>query len=290
MKIGLVTCEKLPLLSRDDQKLIPLFTEKGIKSVPVVWNDPQVNWNQFDHLIIRSVWDYHLNPEGFLDWLGHLEKLNVKTLNPISVLRNNHNKFYLQDLEMKGVRIVPTLFFGQNKKVDLSTASNLGWKKVVLKPAISASAHLTNLVDLNQDRNRLDSILQGYSDRDLLVQKYMPEIQETGELSIIFLNRRFSHAVIKKSAVGEFRIQSEFGGVVHPFSPESNVLETAQFILSLFDVDLLYARVDGILKEGVFVLMEIELIEPDLFLGFSDQATEKFVSSATSMIHKNNLL
>lgn len=279
MNVGIVTCQKCKDLTVSEQALIPIFRAEGVKATPVVWNDPGIGWGKFDLLVIRSIWDYHLHPEKFLAWLTHLEKKKIKTLNPIPTLRRNYHKFYLRELEKQGVRIVPTAFIEKTERLDLSGVKNTGWQKAVIKPAISASAYRTQVFEWPA-KEKIEKEFRAFArNQDLLVQQFIPEVQSAGELSLIFLNRVFSHGILKEPGKGEFRVQKEFGGKASAYEPSQAIIHTAAKIISLFDGNLLYARIDGIVRGGEFILMEAELIEPDLFLDYQGDAKDQFVKS-----------
>lgn len=284
MRIGLVTCQKKPLLTESEQLLIPIFKSKGHSAEPVVWDDASVNWMYYDGLIIRSIWDYHLKASVFDDWLNQLEALSMKVLNPIELIRKNKNKRYLLDLQKQGVVIAPTVFQKKTHSLDLSFLRELSWEKFVIKPTISASAYLTKL--FNADA--IDEVEREYKvfaiDRDFLIQEFIPEIKTSGELSLIFFNRIYSHSVLKMPKADEFRVQEDFGGVTERYQPTDSIVQSAKKILSCFEGQILYARVDGVLKEGQFILMEVELIEPELFLVYKSQSYEKFVDAALDLL------
>ena len=279
MKIGIVTCKKCPNLTASEQSLIPLFLESGASASPVVWNDPRVVWEEFSLLLIRSIWDYHLYPEEFNLWLTMLENARVRTLNPIGILKANHHKFYLRQLERQGVRILPSLFIEKGNAFNLSKIKMVGWQRAVIKPAISASAYQTRVFDLSELTDVENDYRVFAMSHDLLVQEFTPAIQENGELSIIFINQKYSHAVLKKPRQGEYRVQAEYGGHATAYQPHTKIILAAAKILTYFDEETLYARIDGIAKGDEFTLMEAELIEPDLFLDAHPDARTKLVES-----------
>src|SRR5262245_2634270 len=110
MRLGIATCAKCPQLIPAEQELAALLRAKGIVVKPQIWNDPEADWSTLDAVLVRSIWDYHLHPEAFLRWLTRLANLQIPVWNPLEVLRWNHHKFYLRELETKGVSIVPSLF------------------------------------------------------------------------------------------------------------------------------------------------------------------------------------
>jgi glutathione synthase/RimK-type ligase-like ATP-grasp enzyme len=284
MKIAILTCEKCPALAPRDLHLLPLFANRNVQADVVIWNDPAVDWRAYDGLLFRSVWDYHLRTEEFNNWLNHLAQLNIKTLNPVETIRQNQHKFYLRELESKGIEIIPTVFIDKTDTLDFSIIKSCNWPRAVIKPAVSASSYLTTLFDL-ADWQKIESEYQPVAaQRDLLLQPYMPEIKETGELSLVFFNRKYSHAVIKRAPQHDFRVQAEYGGEHFVFNPEKEVIETAENIISLVKGPLLYARVDGLLKNRRFVLMELELLEPDLYFDAHPEASERYVDGVVELI------
>lgn len=283
MKLAIATCTKQPQLAESDKPLIPLFERSGVTVEPAIWNDENVNWQSYDGVLIRSVWDYHLHPVGFGNWLTMLKAKSVYTLNPVATIRQNQHKFYLKQLQQKGIEIVPTVFLDKTENLDLSEIKTLGWEKAVIKPAVSASAFLTRLFAVNDLQLIEREFKEVASERELLVQPFMPEVTEQGEISMLFFNRKYSHAVLKVPQRGDFRVQKEFGGVTTAFNPDKTVVESATNILEQVEGELLYGRVDGIIKDGRFVLMELELIEPFLFFDYKEGAMEKFVNEAIKL-------
>lgn len=290
MKVGIVTCAKFPHLIDEEKPLLELFAKKGIQATPLVWNNTSTDWEHYDCLLLRSTWDYHLHVEEFFSWLDHLKKQNITTLNPLEVVNWNHHKFYLRELEKKGVNIIPTFFLEKGSDFSLTELKSNGWEQAVIKPAISANSHLTELFHITDSEFLEEKYRRLAQNHDFLVQRYMPEIQTEGEVSLVYFGKQFSHAVLKKPTSGDFRVQADYGGKVEPFYPNSAVLNTGSQILSHVPHNLLYARVDGILHENQFFLMELELIEPKLFFNCSAASISIFVELATQLLQSNHLL
>lgn len=278
MRLGIVTCEKCRQLIPSEQALLPLLLNYKIKGIPAVWNDQAVDWRSFDALLVRSVWDYHLFPEQFEKWLSTIERLGLPVWNPVNVLRWNAHKFYLKELADKKLPVAQTMFFRQGEEDVTSQLVAKGWQQVVIKPAISASGYRTLSIDLNDSRS-VQLLAEASQHGDFLVQPFVPEITRDGELSLIFFNKEFSHAALKRPAEGDFRVQAEHGGYEVRFEPDEETIRQAAGVLDGAEVDTLYARVDGFMKGGTFHLMELELIEPDLFLELDPLARERFAAS-----------
>jgi glutathione synthase/RimK-type ligase-like ATP-grasp enzyme len=284
MKIGILTCDKLPELLVSEQVLIPALSKHNIDAKAVIWNDKKIVWSTFDYLIFRNTWDYFEKETEFNIWLDHIEKLGIKTLNPIAVIKQNKHKFYLREMEKQGILILPTLFIDKTDQLNLKEIIPSHWKKAVIKPAFSAGSYLTEVFDveaIDQINTQYQNIAQ---EKELLLQEFMPEIQTLGETSFIFFNKKFSHAVNKKPAEGDFRIQSQFGGKYELTKPSPELIKKAQNIVNTFSGDLLYARVDGIVIENELHLMEVECIEPDLYFELCEGALDRFVNTIVELI------
>ena len=281
MNIAIATCHKVPTLTDSEKLLIPLYLQKGIIAAPEVWNSTKVKWEKYEVIIIRSLWDYHLRPKLFLTWLSLLKSLGIKVLNDANIIKENHNKFYLKNLEKKGVSIVPTQYIpsGQPLEVD-----ELNWDKMVIKPAISASSYRTKLFKKEEFEEIQKEYEEWLKTSDYLIQKFIPEIQSFGELSIIFFNRKYSHTILKTATSNEFRVQSDFGGKSQVYKPTKRIIETAERIISMQTGDLLYARIDGTIINENFVLMEAELIEPELFFNLAPKSTNSFVNATLELL------
>src|SRR5881392_4385927 len=184
-RIALATSAKLPTLNDDDRLLIPALAELGLGAVPAVWDSPDVCWEEFQGVLVRSCWDYHHRLEEFLAWVSRLERAGVPVWNPPAVLRWNSHKGCLRDLAARGVPIVPTRWLARGRRVDLARVlREEGWRSAVVKPAVSASASgtwPTGRDGAGDDQARLDELLQA---GDVMVQPLVDEVRETGEWSL----------------------------------------------------------------------------------------------------------
>ncbi|MGH2666876.1 ATP-grasp domain-containing protein [Flavobacterium sp.] len=284
MNIALLTCENLPELTSADQLLIPELAKYNIAAKAVIWDDKKINWTDFDYLIFRNTWDYFEKESEFNLWLDRIEKLGVKTLNSIEVIKENKHKFYLREMKENGILIIPTIFIDKTTNLNLPDIIPSDWTKAVIKPAFSGGAYQTTVFGLDTIAEINDEYQSIASEKELLLQQFMPEIQTLGETSFIFFNKKFSHCINKKPIEGDFRVQSQFGGEYTLTQPSSELIEAAQKIVNQFDGNLLYARVDGIIIENELHLMEIECIEPDLYFNLSDGSQERFVKSILELI------
>ncbi|NJM79236.1 MAG: hypothetical protein HC854_05695 [Flavobacterium sp.] len=283
-KVALLTCEKFPLLTPSDQLLIPALAKHKIQAKVEIWDNASVNWINYDYLIFRNTWDYYEKEQQFNLWLDQIEKLGIKTLNSLDIIQENKHKFYLKDLQEKGVNIIPTLFQKKTNQLDLKSIIPKHWKKIVIKPAFSAGSYLTEVFDATEIENINSKYTSIASQKELLIQEFKSEIKIEGETSFLFFNKQFSHCVNKKPAENDFRIQVQFGGKYTLIQPSKALIEQAQKIVNLFPENLLYTRVDGIIIDNQIHLMEVECIEPDLYFTLAPNALDKFVTSILELI------
>lgn len=275
--ICLVTCTRLTAPTRSDALFAEALRGRGHDVTWAAWTDPSVAWAAFDRVILRSTWDYFLRFDEFMAWLDGVERDGARLLNPPSLVRWNAHKRYLAELEARGAAVVPTAWLRQG---EAGTAVALdGTERVVVKPAVSGGAHETWVTALPfgaMDRARIEALRR---EVDLLVQPFLPAIAEEGEISALFLGGRFSHAVRKRPKPGDFRVQVEHGGLTEAITLEPAWRAAAEEVLALVPAPTLYARIDLVRWEGKPRVMEVEVIEPDLFLDYAPGAAERLAAA-----------
>lgn len=278
--ICLVTCRRVPQLAEDDRPLHQALQKAGWPVDIAVWDDPDVPWSTYRAVILRSTWDYHLRPAEFRSWLHACEEAGIRLWNPPGLMQWNLHKAYLQELANNGLPTVPTEFLRCGQSCDLERLLDArGWSDAVVKPAISATAHQTfrtSSATAKIDNPRLESYL---ASADFIVQPFVPEIESAGEISFLFFGGRYSHAVLKKARQGDFRVQSDFGGSATLITPDARLLAQAHRIAEAIPEPWLYARIDVVNCGGQLVVMEVELIEPQLFLLLFEEAASNLVAA-----------
>jgi glutathione synthase/RimK-type ligase-like ATP-grasp enzyme len=279
-KIAFATSRELKDLTPDDRLAAQALARRGVTVVPAVWNDPKVDWSAFDRVIVRSPWDYHRHAADFLQWFATLDRAGVPVDNPTSVLRWNLDKVYLKWIEERGGSVVPTEWIPKGGTADVAEVlKRRGWSRGVVKPTVSASAANTWIVSAAssaQDAKKMAPLLQNSG---LMIQPYLAEIETEGELSMLFYGGKYSHTIRKLPAAGDFRVQTDHGGTVEMATPSPGTLAEALRIVELRDEDLLYARVDGVVVGDEFLLMEFEVLEPQLFFPFHPEAADRFADA-----------
>jgi glutathione synthase/RimK-type ligase-like ATP-grasp enzyme len=263
VRIALATSAEHPDLHEHDLPLVIALRTAGLEPVVELWTDPSVDWSSYDAVLLRSVWDYHTRYLEFTGWLDQLDKASVRVLNDSALVRWNADKSYLLELRERGVAIVPSQVAAGACLREV--VGGLSGQEVVIKPTVSASALHTVRGLAGSDE--LSRALDDLPDTVYLVQPFQPEIQTDGEWSLMYFGGVYSHAVVKRPVAGDYRVQHEFGGSAVLAEPSTAILAGATDALTAAGATTAsYARVDGIVANGRFLLMELELIEPYLFL------------------------
>lgn len=275
-KIAILICEKFNRVPThvDNHELILPFEQNGMCYEEVIWDEPSIDFSRYDAFLVRATWDYIDKRGLFLERMRLLESMGIPLFNSLEILAWNSHKGYLLDLEKSGVPIIPTRILSQAKeplveKILLEIPS----KEYIIKPAVSGGAHRTFRAHA-EDIQRLYE--EHYSlEEEVLIQPFIPGIME-GEWSLIFFEGRFSHAVLSQPAAGDFRAQRMHGGTVNSASPPQDLVDSAKKALACIPGGIpLYARADFVRHADRFLLMELELIEPSLFLKFDSPGAAK---------------
>ncbi|HEX8139583.1 MAG TPA: hypothetical protein VF544_18635 [Pyrinomonadaceae bacterium] len=289
-RVAFVTYADLPLLYDDDRLAAELLRSRGVEVEAALWDSQKVKWEEFDAVVLRSCWEYHLRTREFLDWVALMERRGVRLWNPPGVVRENADKHYLRRLEAEGVRVAPTVWVEPGDDFDLAASlEQQGWPQAVIKPTVSMSAYktwITTPLRAVADDREVREIL---SNSGVMIQRFVPEVQTHGEWSFVFFMKEYSHAVLKMPKPGDFRTQRDFGGRHAESNPPPRLVEQAQDIILKVKEPLLYARVDGVEVDEELTLMELELIDPVLFFGHSAGAAGRFADAVEMLARRDNL-
>lgn len=276
-RVALVTSTAFPLLYEDDLLLARALEQIGISAIPAIWNDASVEWDSFAALVIRTPWDYFEHVDEFRAWLDARTASRVLMCNSSDILQWNFDKRYLQDLEAAGVAIVPTVCIARGEKADVAALARArGWNEIVVKPTISGGAYRTYRFLVDDAATYTNDIALTLQDRGVLVQPFLPEILSGGELSLLFFDGLYSHAVCKRPKAGDYRVQFQFGGTNENVEVEPTLVAQARACVLASPSLPVYARVDGVVKDGQFLLMELEVFEPLMFLARHPDAPARF--------------
>lgn len=299
-RIALATCADLPHLDTDDAPILDALRARGAAPDALVWDDPSVDWATYDLVVIRSTWDYALRREEFLAWADRVEATTT-LVNPAAVVRWNTDKHYLAELERAGVPVVPTTWLEVERNLT-SRALHTRFPahgEFVIKPAVSAGS-----VDTGR-YTAIDAVSRGLAiqharrllaaGRTVMVQRYLTSVDTVGERAHVFLDGEYSHSVLKGAMLdgpdvgvdGVYKEErtSPIEASAAEIALSERVIDTARRRLAEAGHDvggapLLYARVDLVSgDDGEPVLMELELVEPSVFVTLSDGALERFADA-----------
>jgi glutathione synthase/RimK-type ligase-like ATP-grasp enzyme len=234
---------------------------RGVEVVHRSWAEA-ADLRSFDLVMPLLAWGYHKAAERWAECVARWEGEGVRLANAASVLRWNSDKTYLARLAERGAPVVPTLFVdGVSEAVLRDAAARFGCARLVAKPVASAGAWRTIRWP--------DEAVEAGPPGAAMVQPYLASIESAGEVSLLFFGGRFSHAIVKRPRAGDYRVQPEFDGVIAAHVPAADEMAAAELVLGAVGEKLVYARVDLVRgAEGRVELIEVEAIEPDLYLGY----------------------
>ncbi len=275
---------------QDDVLLTAALEQRGLKVFRTPWDDPQFNWSRTRAALFRTPWDYYYRYDEFRSWLTQTAKRTILVNPPRSVLWNLDKK-YLLELARKGIPIPSTLFIPCGSEGSLASwFQRSGWSKAVLKPCVSASAWHTFLLDAST----LPTVAPVFRDlnqnNEFLLQAFQEKVPVEGERSLVIIEGQVAHAELKLASKGDFRVQEEFGGYLQSFTPSPEEAALALRAVALCPEPVLYARVDLITRnDGVPALMEMELMEPELWLRRHPDSVTRFADAiARRLSRKEN--
>lgn len=259
----------------DDRLAIAPLARRGLDVRFVAWEHARPT-AEVAGWVVRSPWNYCAHWEAFLEALAPLSPL----LNPLNVVRWNSNKRYLLELAEAGVPIIPSVVAPREALADVADAT--GWQHMVIKPCVSAGG--SGVRRLMADDLFEEAWLQGLPEGEFLIQPFQDDVIEQGEVSSLFFGSRYSHSVRKRPASGEFLVHEEHGGRIEPTQVSPALISESEAVLRLCPGTCSYARVDWIETGRGPRLVEVELIEPELFLRMHPEAPERFAESVVSAL------
>lgn len=263
-----------------DHLLFEPLNKRGWSVREISWRNKEVDWNQFEAVIIRSPWDYQQDPGAFLKALQNIEQSSAHLENGLELVKWNIDKTYLQDLERKGIEIVPSLWRKTFKENEVTTFfETLDTSEIIIKPTISANADDTFWINRSEVKKYSQKLSNTFNNRPFLIQPFMESIVNEGEFSLFFFGKTYSHSILKIPKADDFRVQEEHGGQLKPIEPEPELREAAQKLLHKIEPAPLYSRMDYVrTAAGSFALMELELIEPSLYFNMDPESPRRFAN------------
>lgn len=271
----------------EDQLLRIALEKQGWKVHRTNWDDPHFDWSQTRYALFRTTWDYFDRFDEFSAWL---EKTSAITqfINPLELIKWNLDKHYLLELAEKGIVIPPTLFIEPGDRRTLQEIfDEAGWKDGILKPAVSGAGRHTykiNEDNLAEHESTYQMLIQKES---MLLQEFQHQITTKGEVALMVMGGQYTHAVLKRAKAGDFRVQDDFGGSVHPYEPDVSLIYFAEELVQQIQPMPLYARVDIIWdNQDQPCVSELELIEPELWMRKFPESADILSKSISSYMIK----
>lgn len=260
-----------------DHFLFEPMKQKGWDVQEISWRAKDVNWSDYDVVVVRSTWDYMKDKEAFLKVLEEIDQSDAHLENSLDILGWNIEKTYLKEVEERGVACIPTLWC---ERFDIAQEDTffdrLGVDEIVIKPILSAGARDTFRIKVGEFSGVVSALQDAFSDRAFMVQPFLKEIIDPGEFSLFYFGGEHSHTIQKKPKENDYRVQEEHGGILSKVDPDVDMLAVAEKALALMDEMPLYARVDLVPYDGAYRLMELELIEPSLYFDQDEEAAPRF--------------
>ncbi len=265
----------------DDHLLVEELQLLGHTVCAIDWR-ADINWSDFDLALIRGTWDYHLHLDEFIMKMSEISASTI-LLNPLSIIEWNSNKKYLSELERNGVSIVPTIFHELLDESKLNQAFiDLDSEKIIVKPQVSANS-LDTIITRKGDKKAL----QTFNNRPCMIQPFIDSINTIGEYSVYFFEGEYSHAIIKKPASGDFRVQEDFGGTQEEIDVDEKLMIHSKQAVKDLPKDVFYARVDSVLHGNEYQLMELELIEPGMYFRYCNGSAKRFAKCIDKYLQNN---
>lgn len=269
---------------QDDSLLAEALERRGWSVEAVDWKDGSVAWGAFDLVLIRSPWDYYLTPDFFLKRIREIAESCRRLIHSESLVLANINKRYLTQLDRHQDWVIPTEIVAADSVPSIDWRSrfrNLKPDRLIVKPLISAGSFRTLAIDLARLRESEVLIAETFQSEAVIVQPFLPTVCDDGEHSLIFLGGDYYHAILKRPKSGDFRVQVQHGGIYKRWEPDPWLVAASRTLLEHFQPGTLYARLDWVRSPDMaspvpYLLMEIEMIEPDLYLRFTERGIEYY--------------
>ncbi|WP_062786369.1 ATP-grasp domain-containing protein [Aquitalea pelogenes] len=263
----------------EDGLVLDALTKQGLRVARKAWDDPDFDWQQTRSLLFRTTWDYFDRYAEFRPWLNKVAK-QTTLFNSAALIDWNIDKHYLRFIAEKGINVVKTHYIEKGDKRTLAQClAESGWSDAILKPVVSGSARHTYRLAPTNTLALECTFAELVQQEALLLQPFQHAILTEGEISLMVIDGQFSHAIRKVPKTGDFRVQDDHGGSVHPHMASLEEQRFAEQAVACVPFDVLYARVDIVRDNaGQLAIMEVEMIEPELFFRYRPEAADSLAS------------
>lgn len=269
----------------EDALVTEALGERGLTAQRVDWARADVDWSSFGAAVFRTTWDYFERWSEFSAWLPAVAE-QTRLVNPLSTVQWNADKHYLRDLAAKGIPVAPTEFLERDDPRTLGMVmAERGWPRVVLKPAVSGAARHTYRVSTAEVRAHEPILRERLGHEAMMVQPFLPDIVDRGEVTVVAIDGEPTHALLKRAKPGDFRVQDDHGGNVHAHDASPAELSLAAAAMAACDPVPCYGRVDMVRDPaGQLVVMELELIEPELWFRLHPPAAARLADALAARL------
>lgn len=272
------TCDQYPSLHPRNSPLLAALEAEGIEPREVPWTDPACEWGRADAVLVSQTWDYTTQKDRFLAWVREVGAA-TRLMNSAEVIAWNAHKGYLKDLATRGAPTIPTAWLDRGARVTLADVlAREGWREAVVKPVVGAAARDTFRVRPGEAAAHEADFARVVAQEEVMVQPFLDGVTSRGEVSLFFFGGEYSHTVRKVPKEGDYRAHFFFGADTTGAEPTPEEVRAARQVLDASpDPRALYARVDLVPDgDGRPLLMELEMIEPILYLDTDGKAAARF--------------
>lgn len=288
MDISLITYDGLPDLDPDDCLFKDELVKRGHKVTACIWDDESVDWSKFDISIMRSAWDYHLKKEQFYAWMDKVATQS-KLLNPPALMKWSSHKSYLKELGEANLPVVETLWVEKGGQAN-GLFDKLQWQKTIVKPAVGLSTFGVKKIVINENGSPSKAGIKEAEEHanelakteDVMIQPFLASVDDYGERALIFLNGEYSHT-IRKTSFQHLAPGGQAGET--SVATDAEEVAVAKQVVGYLSQRPLYARVDLVRDSaGKPLVLELELVEPSLFLSFHPPAAVGFADALERVV------
>lgn len=280
MRCAFLTMEDESNFVTDYALAIPPLEALGWNVEPVPWRDRNRQWGAFDAVYIAAPWDYTDDHVAFLQTLALIQSSAAQLVNDLPLVEWNLDKIYLRDLALDGIATVPTIW---SERFDASVVERafetFEPQDIVIKPRVGANASDIHVLPSSGWATNRRELANLYDSRAHLLQPFIQSVQTRGEFSLFYFGGEFSHAIRKVPAAGDFRVQEEHGASISPVSPMPALAAAGAAAIAGVPGRACYARADFVENDGAWLLMELELVEPSLYLRMEPNAPRRFAAA-----------
>lgn len=276
--IVLATAADQPDITASDELYAEALRRRGLTVVGAPWNGPREAFDGAAAVVLRSTWGYYRALAEFRAWTEAIAA-STRLFNPIGLVRWNLRKDYVGKLALSGVRTPGTRIVAREAAAIERAFDEMGWRYAVVKPASGGGGHSVELLSRDEVGDAVPRLAPG----DVLVQEFLPEIAD-GEVSMVYFDGIFSHAIRKRPPKGEFRSNARYGPSRSAETPAGEVAEQGAAALRVLPEMPLYARVDGVVRDGALIVIEVEVLEPALFMEFDPPSAGRFAEATVKRL------